>query len=130
MSDQWLLFLILIVFTGIGAYMLIYQAFFVCRKAVLTKGVVIQLIFRNAGYHPVVQFRPGSSDSREMVIFESSFGSRPARYHVGDIVPVLYNPIHPSKARINSLLERWIFPVVLMLFGMGTFVLFSWLLHR
>jgi hypothetical protein len=112
-------------FVGLGVSLLIYQVRF-SRNSSAAEGVVIELILKSTRggwvYRPMVQFLPVEAPL-EKVIFESSVGSRPARFRVGDRVSILYNPANPLQAQINSLMDRWLFPGFLIIAGIGSFLL-------
>ena len=65
-------------------------------------------------YAPVVRF---AADGRE-VTFVSNTSSRPAAYHVGEAVEVLYAPGNPDDARVRGFASLWLGPLVLG--GLGT----------
>ncbi len=113
-------------FVGLGVSLLIYQVRF-SRNSSAAEGVVIELIRKSTRggwvYRPIVQFLPVEAPLEEKVIFESSVGSRPARYRVGDRVSILYNRANPLQAQINSLMDRWLFPGFLIIAGIGSFLL-------
>jgi hypothetical protein len=55
-------------------------------------------------YYPVIEFEDASG---EVVEFESSFGSRPSRYDVGDIVEVRYSTEDSTRVRIDGFFSIW-----------------------
>jgi hypothetical protein len=90
----------------------------------LASGVVVALqkqIF-NPGtsgvYCPTIEFTTASG---EIVRFESSYGTMPASYKVGQVVKILYDPKKPVSAEIDSGLSNWLVPGCLMIFAMGAF---------
>ena len=59
---------------------------------------------RKTNFYPVVEFRTADGES---VRFESSTGSNPSAYRVGDAVKVRYDPQTPQSAVIDSW-ELWL----------------------
>ena len=59
---------------------------------------------RKTYFYPVVEFRTANE---EIVRFESSTGSNPSAYRVGDTVNVRYDPQTPQSAVIDSW-ELWL----------------------
>lgn len=81
-------------------------------------GVVTELV-RGMGqrgylYYPQVQFTTASGQT---VSFNSSVGSNPAGYAVGQNVEVVYDPRNPQQAEIDSATSLWVVPGCLL--GMG-----------
>jgi hypothetical protein len=74
-----------------------------------TSGQVVQLDVVNGVYKPVVVFRDSKGNR---IQFTDPQGSKPAAYKVEDRVEVIYPPDHPEKAKINSLFEVWITPLL------------------
>ncbi len=70
-------------------------------------GTVVEVVSRTSTsggerrtfFYPVVEFRTVDGES---IRFESSIGSNPAAYRVGDTVKVLYDPQTPQSALIDS----------------------------
>lgn len=115
------------VFIVVGVTLLVQHIHFQ-RKACLTEGVVIDLVRSRGGkgrstYHPIVQFQTVEAGPSAMVLFESSSGSRPPSFQVGERVPVLYDPADPLHARIGTW-TGWFFPSLLIVVGVGAFLLF------
>lgn len=65
----------------------------------------------NSFFYPVVSFEPGNGDRENVQLAE---GSWPPSHRVGDLVKVLYDPLNPLDARIDS--------------GGGTAALWTWTL--
>jgi hypothetical protein len=59
---------------------------------------------------PVVDFKV----SDQVYTFEGSTASYPPAYEVGEQVGVRYDPTNPNAAQIDSLFERWVFPVIII----------------
>lgn len=70
-------------------------------------------------YAPIVNFVDRKGNART---FSSSTYSNPASYAVGDRVDVLYDPLKPDSASINSWIDLYIGVLVLGIIG-GLFVL-------
>lgn len=79
-------------------------------------GTVIEMDESSSGdggccvYSPVVQFEVNG----QSYTFDSGNASDPPQYEVGEQVDVLYNPADPSTAQIDSLFERWAFPICII----------------
>lgn len=125
------------VFNLVGGFFLVFGLVFAAIGAVFylndrelaetgarARGIVIELV-RTRGssqrsgrddfvYNPVVQFSDASGEVHE---FTSSFGSRPAAFSRGEEVQVIYDPLRPQEAMIDSFGSRFMFP--LMFCGMG-----------
>ncbi len=72
-------------------------------------GTVLQLNQRTGSdgtttYTPVVHFQPASGPA---ITFTADLASDPAPFAVGDKVPILYVPLDPWDAKINSFLYLW-----------------------
>jgi hypothetical protein len=52
------------------------------------------------------------------VEFTGSVGSRPAAFDVGEAVAILYDPVNPRDARINSFFQLWFAPLILGFLGL------------
>jgi hypothetical protein len=87
------------------------QAFVVARTE---SGVKIEPKTR---YRPQIRFTTDSGRAIELV---GRVASRPARYKVGERVPVLYNPHNPTEAYLNSFWEIWFVTLMLVFFGLLT----------
>ena len=90
-------------------------------RAVAADGVVIALEERWDSddsaytYYPRVAFE---TEDRRKFEFTSDTGSRPASFDIGDPVRVLFDPARPEAARIDSVLQLWLLPLILG--GIGT----------
>jgi len=77
-----------------------------------TEGRVVEVVSRTTTsggerktyFYPVVEFR---TPDGEVIRFESSTGSNPSSYRVGDTVRVYYDPQAPQSAMIDSW-ELWL----------------------
>jgi len=89
-------------------------------NAVSAHGVVVDLEGRwdsdDGGYtyYPRVRFATEGNRSYE---FTGNVGSNPASFDVGEEVRVLFDPVRPELARIDSFMQLWFTP--LLLAGMG-----------
>ena len=63
---------------------------------------------------PVVEF---TASSGEKIRFTSEFGSRPAGHKIGQSVKVRYDTANPQKAEIESAMNLWLIPVILVFMG-------------
>lgn len=63
---------------------------------------------------PVVEF---TVPSGERIRFTSDFGSRPASHKVGQSVTVRYDPVDPQKAEVESAMNIWLTPLILVFMG-------------
>jgi hypothetical protein len=130
------------VFGIIGLGLLIGDCFFYSStqkfisKAKSAQGTVTDLIYKrsssssssssNSGsYFPVIQFQ---DEKGEQVVFQSSTGSNPPSYSVGQAVEILFDPANPQDARVNSFFSKWggvfvmtLLGVVFFLIGAGIF---------
>ena len=70
---------------------------------------------RKTYFYPVVEFR---TPDGEVIRFESSTGSNPSSYRVGDTVRVYYDPQAPQSAMIDSW-ALWLLPIIFI--GVGGF---------
>jgi hypothetical protein len=56
-------------------------------------------------YAPVVRYRTNDGTTRD---FTSSVASNPPSYKIGDPVPVVYPPLNPRQADVDSWTSRWL----------------------
>jgi hypothetical protein len=97
------------------------------REASVAQGTVTDLVRSSSSssssnsttYRPVVQY---TTQSGETVEFTSSSGSNPPSYSKGEQVEVLYRPLLPAQAKINSFFSLWGGPVIVGSLG-GVFSL-------
>ena len=61
-------------------------------------------------YTPVVEFEAGGN----IYSFEDKSASDSPDYQVGGQVQVRYDPADPNTAQIDDVLERWLFPVIII----------------
>jgi hypothetical protein len=102
------------------------------RRGVHTTGRVVDLQYNpdpangTGNYHPVLEFRTAGGEQVQAVARE---GGNPAPARVGADVRVLYDPVNPSVAEIDTFMGRgtWL-PVVAALVGVGLIV--NAIIHR
>lgn len=81
-----------------------------------TTGTVVELKEQSDGeggcctYVPVVEY----TVKGEAYSMEGDTATDPPQYEVGEEVSILYDPANPNTAQINKLLERWLFPVIIV----------------
>lgn len=98
----------------------------------ITEGKVIELEESSSSeggccvYSPVVEFNVNG----ETYTFESGNASDPPQYKVGETVDVRYDPIDPNTAQIDSLFERWAFPVIIIPSMIGTALVVNFFMFR
>jgi hypothetical protein len=87
------------------------------ESRVMTTGTVVELTDRITASGrasmicPVVEF---TLPSGEKIRFTSDFGSRPAGHKIGQSVNVRYEAADPQKAEIESTMNRWLVPLILV----------------
>ena len=105
-------------FTGFclwGAYAA-YTGWQLQTNGVTTPGTVVRLNEQSDAeggcctYVPVVDFYVND----QVYTFEGDNASYPPAYEVGEQVNVIYDPTNPNTAQIDSLFERWAFPVIII----------------
>ena len=88
------------------------------ESRVAATGTVVELTTqvtqRSSIFCPVVEF---TVPSGEKIRFTSAFGSRPAGHKIGQSVNVLYDATDPQKAEIESTMNRWLVPLILVFMG-------------
>ena len=63
---------------------------------------------------PIVEF---TASSGEKIRFTSEFGSRPAGHKIGQSVKVRYDTANPQTAEIESAMNLWLTPLILVFMG-------------
>jgi hypothetical protein len=102
-------FLVGSVFATIGGWWL-YDDLTFSDGAVTTRGTVIELVRGGKdGARPKVQYAADDGSVHEIV---GSVSSSPPAFDVGEEVTVLYRPEDPAGGRIDSFVERRLFPVI------------------
>lgn len=123
-----------LVFTGLGAGLLLVGVFWIARvrrflkAAVDTDGTVLGHQSRTSrstsggsstSYYPVVQF--ATAEGRA-VQFTDQIGGSPPSHDVGETVPVKYDPSDPGHARIATGFRLWFGPGLIGILGVGFLV--------
>lgn len=91
------------------------------ESRVATTGTVVELTDRITASGrasmicPVVEF---TVPSGEKIRFTSEFGSRPAGHKIGQSVNVRYDAADPQKAEIESTMNSWLVPLILVFMSM------------
>lgn len=121
---------ILFIFLIIGLLMLVGGGFLAnhnyqfVQQSVSQQGSVIDLERSKSDdsyvYHPVVSFVTPDDQTIE---FRSSVGSNPPSYQVGETVEVIYLPMEPHKAKINSFFSLWFVEMILAILGLVFFLI-------
>lgn len=97
------------------------------QNGLTANGHVIRFERDSKGYYfPVVEFQ---TPDGQRIMFKSRSGSSPPSFHVGESVPVLYDPDDPQQASIRTFGQLWggalitgIFAVVLTVIPGGVIV--------
>jgi hypothetical protein len=88
------------------------------ESRVVATGTVVELTTqataRSSIICPVVEF---TASSGEKIRFTSEFGSRPAGHKIGQSVNVRYDAADPQKAEIESAMNLWLIPLILVFMG-------------
>jgi hypothetical protein len=85
-------------------------------KGETTSGTVVRMEESNSAeggccvYSPVVEFRADGMTYS----FEGDHASDPPAYRVGQEVGVRYDPANPGTAQIDSFIDRWLFPIIII----------------
>lgn len=114
------------IFTAVGVNRIRQQRRFVATAKTAT-GTVIEINEefqrvnreRRLLKYPVVRF--STLDGQE-IEFQSSTGTNPSRYRVGDQVTVLYQPDDPQQAEIQSFLSLWCLTIIMLFLGVVSLV--------
>lgn len=82
--------------------------------AVHTTGTIVALLPRGgsgnaATYAPIVRYRTKDGVS---IDFTASLAAHRSAHRVGDRVPVVYTPLNPQQADIDSWTSRWLLTVL------------------
>lgn len=98
----------------VGSFFLYQNTTTFLKNAITTEGVVIELVRSRSSsssssgssytYAPTVRFKTNQGTTVE---FTSSTSSNPPSYSRGEQVEVLYEPIQPHSAKINSFFSIW-----------------------
>lgn len=103
--------------SGIG---LIVREFSFGKVALPAVGSIVEVnVTQNTDgpmYTPIVEFQTLTGDSSRFAGLSTS--PPPVK---GTIVPVLYHPADPKNARIDTFVDRWLFPSVFLALGATLF---------
>jgi hypothetical protein len=77
-------------------------------------------------YSPVVQFEVKG----QSYTFDGGNASDPPAYRVGQEVDILYDPLDPNTAQIDSLFERWAFPICIIPAMIGAAAVLNFFMFR
>ena len=102
-----------------GAYFLYRHAEHYVQTASRAQGTVTKMVEQHGQesgttFAPVFQFTDPQGKVHEV---QSSIGSSPPDYKVGETVTVLYPPENPEAAVINGFIQVWLWPALLAGFG-------------
>ena len=99
------------------------------RQAVLATGIIVDIRIQDSGdgpnHYPVVEFK---TNQGETIRFEGQSTSPPPVK--GAIVPVLYDSSDPKNARINTFVDRWLFPMLFTPLGLVMLLFAGYQLSR
>jgi hypothetical protein len=123
----WMLTGVGLVFILVGAGVS-YSTYHFLQTALRAQGEVFDLAARRNTsssssrstllYFPVVRFDAANG---QKIIFESSTGTSPAAYEVGERVTIVYDPREPGNASIESFFAFWFMPTLFG--GLGSLLL-------
>ena len=88
-----------------------------------TQGTVIEMCSpgrRGQTLAPVVRF---VTEQGQVFVHTSRAGSSPPGYRVGEIVPLVYDPVDPRRAAIPHLFQLWCSEAILGIILGGYFVM-------
>ena len=77
---------------------------------IIVDGKVVALNYHDM-YYPTIEF---TTLDKDVIQFESSYGSEPAWYRVGQMLKVQYDLRTPEKAEIESAMTRYLIPAILL----------------
>jgi Protein of unknown function (DUF3592) len=135
-SPDFVLTLIGALFLALGIALLLGSAIVYQRSnafmktALPAEGRVIDMVRQQSNgkngrtstsYAAVIEFRDKSGQRQEFI---DSISSQPARFAIGEAVPVVYDPEHPNTAATNDKFGRWgtliiLIPLALIFAGVG-----------
>jgi hypothetical protein len=108
---------------GIGAFAFLRTLRFL-RTAQTTSGVVNEVLFMPVSdghiYRPKITF---TTQTGETVPLTSVLDSSRQEFRVGQEVPVIYDPGHPSRARLRSFTSLWLVSLIFGAVGAFPFIL-------
>lgn len=86
------------------------------RRALMhrAQGTVLRMVHTMRNMQaPVVAFTGPNGP----VEFQSSVGSSPPAFRVGEVVTVLFDPARPTEAQLDSFMDKWLVPGVFGFIG-------------
>ncbi|HNB53803.1 MAG TPA: DUF3592 domain-containing protein [Anaerolineales bacterium] len=119
----WLIFMNLL-FIGLlaGGGYLSYNNYQLRTNGASTIGTVIRLEESSdsdgTSYSPVFRYEVNGQTYE----FESQNSSNPPTHQVGDQDTIFYDPADPQHAQIDSFMDMWLAPGLLLCFGGGGFI--------
>jgi Protein of unknown function (DUF3592) len=88
------------------------------RSAVSAQGTIVELRKTDnadgTDWAPVIEF--STAQGQKIQFTGTSTNPPPLR---GEQVPVLYDPQNPDHARMNTIVQRWLFPLIFVLVGLA-----------
>ncbi len=107
-----------LIFGGIGAAIAL-SVMNERARMVHTEGSIVDLLRERDSegdtlYRPVFRFTTAAGQAYEV---ESDMRSNPPSHELEQRVPVRYDPVNPSQARLDTLFENWFLPGLFCLFG-------------
>lgn len=109
----------------------LFYGWYITKFYSRAQGRVIELKASSMGdgenaYHPIFSFIDGKGQEHTV---HSGIGSAPAQQKVGDIIPILYPPSQPEKARLGGNPYVWGLSVAsavpgFLLLSVGSLILF------
>jgi hypothetical protein len=107
------------------------------EQGIKVQGTVLRLVQTNANkelaitYHPVIRYTDQSGQEKE---FQSHIGRGPARYRVGQEVPVVYVPGMDNTARLVEeqamRVDKIVLMISLLVFGISGLTMVIFLLYQ
>ncbi len=102
-----------LLFSGLGLWLYLNDQD-LAAKGVRASGTVIQIVsYRDSDgetmYRPVVEFTDTAGSRRE---FSSDVSSSTSEFQRGEAVDVIYDPVAPENAIIDSFMERFFLPLI------------------
>ncbi len=119
----WLIFMN-VLFLGLlaGGGYISYTNYQLRTQGASTIGTVVRLEESTSdgstSYSPVFQYEVNGQTYE----FESQNSSSPPTHRVGDQDTIFYDPTNPQKAQIDSFMDMWLAPGLLLCFGGGGFI--------
>ena len=87
-----------------------------CDTGEQVTGEVVNLVSTGRCKAPVI----GYQFDGESHLYESSVGSNPAAYGIGEEVSVVVDPASPNRVMIDDIMHRWAVPIIFGVIGFAT----------